>query len=72
MIELAKMLLEMGQVNLFEDWSDTCVDDDDDDDEKKKKALLEQVLELAMADDTILLLCGFTNCLVENQDLVEN
>ncbi|KAI3523376.1 hypothetical protein L1887_01440 [Cichorium endivia] len=35
-VELAKMLLAMGQGHLFEDWPDTGVDDDE------KKALLVQ------------------------------
>lgn len=40
-IELGKMLLETGQVHLFENWPDPGVDDDD------KKALLAQVILLA-------------------------
>ncbi|MFS8011716.1 putative nucleotidyltransferase [Helianthus anomalus] len=39
-IELGKMLLELGQVHLFEHWPDPGLDDDD------KKALLDQVLVL--------------------------
>ncbi|KAJ0778369.1 putative UTP-monosaccharide-1-phosphate uridylyltransferase [Helianthus annuus] len=56
-VELAKMLLEMRQAHLFEDWPDPGVEDDE------KIAFIDQI-DLVVDRSTILLLNNFVTFII--------